>query len=176
VIEIIAYTSMLVDHLGCTIIEHNAITWLIGRMAWPLFIYMAVLGYHRTSNFPKYALRVLIIAIISQLPYELIFGHGLLNVCFSILVILLIIELIHRQSYLQAAVMGVVSFFFFPSSGIRFAILLGLILDRLINFGYLKFPGQAGQARVRFIKSRVFRTLKYSFYPCHLLLIVFLMN
>lgn len=163
-IEIIAYTSMLVDHLGCTIIEHNALTWLIGRMAWPLFIYMAVLGYHRTSNFPKYALRVLIIAIISQLPYELIFGHGLLNVCFSILIILLIIELIHRQSYLQAAVLGVVSFFFFPSSGIRFGILLGLILDRLINFGYL-----AGQARVRYRKSRVFRTLKYAFYPLHML-------
>ena len=108
-IEIIAYTSMLVDHLGCTIIEHNAfmVDWSIG---------MAFIHIHGCTGNN-------ISEIFTGLDYRnyipvtiLIFGHP---VCFSILIILLIIELIHRKSFLQAAVLGVVSFFFFPSSGIQ---------------------------------------------------------
>ena len=40
-------------------------------LAWPIFAYLAVEGLQHTSSFPRYALRLLGVAVISEVPYDL---------------------------------------------------------------------------------------------------------
>ena len=40
-------------------------------LAWPIFAYLAVEGLQNTSSFPRYALRLLITALVSEVPYDL---------------------------------------------------------------------------------------------------------
>ncbi|WP_340022754.1 TraX family protein [Paenibacillus sp. FSL K6-1096] len=47
---------------------------LIGRLAAPIFMYCIVLGFIHTRNVQRYMARLLGFALISQLPYVLLFG------------------------------------------------------------------------------------------------------
>ena len=71
VLKIIACVTMFIDHIGYTIF--GKITWLnyIGRIAFPIFAYQIVEGYTHTKDLKKYFLRLLVFAIISQVPFML---------------------------------------------------------------------------------------------------------
>lgn len=47
----------------------------IGRLAFPIFAFMMVQGFCHTKNFLKYFVRVLLLAIVSEIPYN-IFSSG----------------------------------------------------------------------------------------------------
>jgi len=47
---------------------------MIGRVAFPIFAWGIANGYRHTSNVKKYLSRLLILAIVSQIPYSIIFG------------------------------------------------------------------------------------------------------
>lgn len=91
VLKIIACVAMLLDHIG--------FFWnidplrIIGRLAFPIFVYMIYNGYRHTSNKGKYALRLAIFAVGTQIPFNL-FVYGQLfynngNVFFTLLAALL---------------------------------------------------------------------------------------
>lgn len=69
---IIAYLSMFVDHVFKFAItanmQHNPI---FGRIAMPIFMYMLAMGIKRTKSKGKYCMRLLVFAMISQIPYTL---------------------------------------------------------------------------------------------------------
>ena len=69
VLHIIAMTLMLMDHLW-------AREWLTcaGRVAFPIFAFMAVEGYFHTRSFKKYILRMLLFAVLSEIPFDLMYG------------------------------------------------------------------------------------------------------
>ena len=70
VIKIIAICSMFCDHLSDSLIGHFTFLNVIGRIAFPLFAFQIVIGYKKTSNVKKYLTRLLIFAIISQIPFQ----------------------------------------------------------------------------------------------------------
>ena len=76
VIKIIAIITMFCDHLSRVIYGGGETTFLnyIGRFAFFLFCFQLVLGYKKTKSLKKYMLRLLVIGIISQIPYTLFFG------------------------------------------------------------------------------------------------------
>lgn len=90
-LKIIACTAMLLDHIGYF--------WniyplrIIGRIAFPIFVYMIYNGYRHTSSKWKYALRMGIFAVVSQIPFSLFccgrlfYNNG--NVFFTLLAALL---------------------------------------------------------------------------------------
>ncbi len=103
-LKILAMTFMLLDHLWATIIPGNQWLTYVGRMAFPLFAFMIAEGFIHTSNFRKYALRLFIFALISEIPFNLFYSSSLFypfhqNVIFTLLIGLLAIKVL--DNYLQ---------------------------------------------------------------------------
>ena len=73
-LHIIAMTLMLMDHLWATLLPAQDWLTCLGRIAFPIFAFMAVEGYFHTRNFKKYALRMLLFAVISEIPFDLMYG------------------------------------------------------------------------------------------------------
>lgn len=81
VLQLIAYGSMLVDHIGIlgmsAVPSGTALFWvfyacrMIGRLAFPLFAFGIAEGYRHTRDLPRYTLRLLGLAIVSQIPFAL---------------------------------------------------------------------------------------------------------
>lgn len=74
VLKIIAIISMIFDHAGYIIFSKFSFMNYIGRLAFPIFAFSISEGYKHTKNLNKYLLRLLIFAIISQIPYMLFIG------------------------------------------------------------------------------------------------------
>lgn len=93
VLKAIACGAMLLDHIGFA--ADIDFLRLIGRIAFPIFLYLIYNGYRHTSSRLRYALRLGLFALISQVPFSLFqYGsvwsfHG--NVFFTLLVCLLCI-------------------------------------------------------------------------------------
>ncbi len=73
VLKIIAIITMLCDHTGDAIYGHLTVFNIIGRIAFPIFAFQLTVGYKNTSNLKKYALRLVYFALISQVPFSILF-------------------------------------------------------------------------------------------------------
>ena len=105
-LKMIAIISMVLDHVKYAIPQTNSIlTSYLGRLAFPIFSFLISEGFVHTHNRGKYILRILIFAIISQLPFYF-FSHNLshskanLNILFTFefaLIGLYLMELIIKK-------------------------------------------------------------------------------
>ncbi|MCQ2553301.1 MAG: conjugal transfer protein TraX [Clostridia bacterium] len=75
-LHIMAMFFMLLDHMWATILAYDWMT-CVGRIAFPIFAFMLAEGFKRTKNLKKYALRLLIFAIVSEIPFNLMYGNQL---------------------------------------------------------------------------------------------------
>lgn len=97
VLRMLALALMLLDHLWASVIPgNNWMTWL-GRLAFPIFAFQAAEGYVHTSDFKKYARRLLFFALIAEIPFNLFYiGAPIFpfhqNVMFTLLLGLLLIR------------------------------------------------------------------------------------
>lgn len=104
VLHVLAMAFMLCDHLWGTVIPGNDWLTCIGRISFPIFAFMIVEGYFHTRNFKKYMLRLLIFAVISEVPFNLAMGSSVFypihqNVLWSFLISL---GLIHWNEKIKA--------------------------------------------------------------------------
>lgn len=125
-LKIIALTAMFIDHFAAVFLYNyirtagesgNAayltinnlvvfyyICRIVGRIAFPIYIFLLVEGLTHTRNQWKYALRMFVFAIISEIPFDLCFNisknellrgqfieFGYQNVFFTLLIGLLVI-------------------------------------------------------------------------------------
>lgn len=74
VLHIIAMTLMLMDHLWATLLPAREWLTCAGRVAFPIFAFMAVEGYFHTRSFKKYILRMRLFAVLSEIPFDLMYG------------------------------------------------------------------------------------------------------
>lgn len=73
-LKIIACALMLCDHIWLSLMEGHEWMTCVGRLAFPIFAFQIAEGFCRTHDFKKYFLRMLIFALISEIPFNLMNG------------------------------------------------------------------------------------------------------
>lgn len=106
VLKAIACVTMLVDHIGVVFIPAYSLR-IIGRIAFPIYCFLLAEGAHYTHSSAKYALRLAIGILLSEIPFDLALKSGLTWHYQSVMVTLLLgfcaIEVIEkcRLSFLR---------------------------------------------------------------------------
>lgn len=96
VLQIIAITSMLLDHIGLYLMPDCFLLRAIGRVAFPLFAFMLAEGFKHTHSRPRYFARMLATALITQVIMYLLdksagveYSHNVLyTFCFALISLL----------------------------------------------------------------------------------------
>lgn len=139
----IAIITMLIDHIGAGILEQlpgffvgstiyriDFVLRLIGRIAFPIFCFLLIEGFLHTSNIKKYAGRLFLFALISEIPFDLAFKHKILefsyqNVFFTLFIGLM--TLIAIKHFENNKAMKIVS------------MLAGVLLAQVLHTDYAGF-------------------------------------
>lgn len=128
-LKLIAIIAMLIDHIAHTIVYKlyleaivvNGVHMMgdnrpeeamkiyliymimrtIGRLTYPIFAFMLVEGFIHTSNLKKYMFRLLIFALISEIPYDLAISGRIIelssqNIIWALLIGLIMLYFIKR--------------------------------------------------------------------------------
>ena len=101
VLSIIAMVTMLLDHTRYILFPSELWLSYIGRLAFPIFCFTLVEGYYNTKNFNRYALRLFIFGLISEIPFNYMLADrwnysGGQNVMFELLLGLFAIRQIDK--------------------------------------------------------------------------------
>ena len=212
-LKLIACITMLIDHIGSNLVPHNGpvlfkirsntYNWYqiyrsIGRIAFPLFCFLMVEGFLHTSNRFRYGRNLLIFAIISELPWNLvhnntIFLPGSQSVFVTLFLGYLGMCAIHylrdnvpRMSLALIGLMGV-SYVIHCDYGMKgFCLLIALyllhkarIFQVVVGCGFLNTLTKSGigffatlfyNGQRGFIRGR-WKYAFYAFYPVHLLVL-----
>lgn len=97
VIKVIACIAMVLDHVKYAIpATEGTITIYLGRIAFPLFAFLLTEGYVHTKNIKKYYKRLIIFALISQIPFmlmrTLVGEYMMFNILFTLILGLIAIN------------------------------------------------------------------------------------
>lgn len=131
-LRFIAVVLMLSDHIWATFMSFGDWMTYIGRLAFPIFAFQIVEGFVHTSNLKKYILRLLVFALITEIPFNLFCSSSWFypyhqNVLFTLLLGLLAVAVIDKArnsedkkskvSVLWLLLIGVVSIIGFTDYG-----------------------------------------------------------
>lgn len=134
-LKLIAIISMLIDHVTAVLVPSD--TWFhiigrsIGRLAFPIFVFLIVEGFYHTSNVKKYMTRLGIFALISEIPFDLAFYNEL----YAGADIKSDLSLIFKDSKVYETVMER----FMRNQNVFFTLFLGLVAIWLINTAEKKY-------------------------------------
>lgn len=157
VLKWIALITMAIDHIGAIIGADVFAAWnllwlyhvlrVIGRIAFPIFAFFIAEGWHYTSNRKRYALLILLFAIITQPIYYFALNENIfdLNILFTFLFAILMFILIDQMkkdsgmaifySVLMVGILAVV--FILDSTGITVSYgIYGVLLPTLFYVLY----------------------------------------
>lgn len=74
-LKLIALVFMIIDHCGKMFFPSVPEMRILGRIAFPLYVWCMVVGFYYTRNTPRYLLRVLLTGVLSQPLYVYALNH-----------------------------------------------------------------------------------------------------
>lgn len=204
ILKMIAVVTMLIDHIGAVLYPGDMIWRYIGRIAFPIFVFLLTEGFAHTKDAKKYGMRLFVFALISEIPFDLAI-HGTVlefsgqNVFFTLwigLLMLMILEHFRGKIPLQVltAVLCMLAAYLLRTDYDYKGILLILVfwlfrgqpVRRLIGFAavvLLLFEPIEYFALLAYIPILLYngkrglplKYLFYIFYPAHLSCLYFLL-
>jgi len=105
-LKVLACITMLMDHVGHYLVaEHHAIMWplrLVGRLAFPIFAFLIVVGYRHTRDLSWYFGRLFLLGVVSWFVIGWLddFVPNQLNILFTLCLGLMAIEGYERSQSL----------------------------------------------------------------------------
>ena len=203
-LKLIALIAMIIDHVGDVCFDYGR-TYLvmrtIGRLAFPIYCFLLVEGYHHTKNVMKYLWRLGFFACLSEVPFDLCFEGMLIDLkhqnvfitLFLGLLMLVLLESIYslpmklvviavfgslaQQIHSDYRYIGILMILFFEYY--REIPLLRDFTEILCNINFsaaLQDAGIFALVPIRFYNGKKGPSLKYFFYaayPVHLMIIYF---
>lgn len=212
-LKLLAILTMLIDHTavilsGCVPFLRTPVfgtTYTVfflmrkvGRLALPLFCFLLTEGFVHTKSRVKYGCNLLIFALISELPYNLMHGGKLINwgaqnVFFTLFFGFLALWLLESPLRIQyKALILVPCIVFLPylhadysRNGVLLIILLYTFRENALLRGILSLPLLSGgvaawcaflpitmyNGKRGFITGKVLKYAFYAFYPLHILVL-----
>ena len=167
----------------------------IGRLAFPIFCFLIAEGIAHTRDIRKYGLRLLVFAVVSELPYNMLITHewfylGKQNIFFTLLLGVLLVYVYERiddawQKWLCMVLVLVAAVLLrvdYGVSGVVLIFVMHLFRDRAGAVTVLSFPllGKVSamlglvpifmyNGQRGFVTSRAAKYAFYLFYPLHML-------
>ncbi len=212
-LKLIAAVAMIFDHIAMTLLVRSGqVSWLadidfvrldfcyrvfraLGRLSFPVFAFLLVEGMKHTSDERRYLTRLLVFALLSELPFDLAvdgrLGLSHQNVFFTLALGAFMIALMKRFGYewqlvivLCAAMAAYVCHFDYNAYGILLLAVFWWFSNnriRSVSLGFLLFLEEPysvlGFATLLFYNGKRGAGLRYFFYlfyPLHLLALYFL--
>lgn len=132
-LHILAMIFMLCDHLWARLVPGNEWLTCIGRLTFPIYAFMIVEGYFHTRSVKNYAKRLFILALLSEIPFNLMYSSSAIypfhqNVIWTLLMGLGAIHLIEKTK-----IKGKLWLTVLVTAGVT---LLGLVLGYLLMTDY----------------------------------------
>ena len=118
ILKWIAIITMTIDHVGAVLFPEFEVLRLIGRLSFPIFAYLLILGLENTRNARNYFTRLFIFALISQVPFYLAIG----------------IEPLEHLNIFFTLSFGLMFVYFFKKNSI--IAFVPIVLSILLNFDY----------------------------------------
>ncbi|MGG6241986.1 TraX family protein [Nodosilinea sp. AN01ver1] len=92
-IKLLAALTMLIDHIGVVFFPDAIGFRIVGRISFPLFIWLLVQGEAHTKQVGRYGLRLAVLGVVSQPVYQLTFATARPNILFELLLGLICLRL-----------------------------------------------------------------------------------
>ncbi|MCQ4088571.1 TraX family protein [Saccharibacillus sp. JS10] len=122
--QLIAMITMLIDHLGAVFFYEERWMRIVGRIAFPIYCYLLVVGYHRTRSKKRYAGRLFGLALLSQIPFSFAFltlGINVIGTLFVSLLIVMAIDYFEKNKAMQWTIgILLVILTYFPMQALAF--------------------------------------------------------
>lgn len=198
----IALVSMAVDHVGMTLFPQYIMLRIIGRLAFPIYCFLLVEGAVHTSNRKRYLGRLLLFALISEVPFDLavsgkVFAVQSQNVFFTLALGLGAVFLLEIRGKYPYAILGSVGLLFaaqfaqtdYGGGGVLIILLFYLFREKpvvkAVSFSaanVLCYGGLQNYAILSLVPILCYngkrgpgmKYLFYVFYPAHLLVLYWL--
>ena len=195
-LKLVAALTMLLDHIG--VILYPEVGWLriVGRISFPLFVWLLIQGEAHTKDVWRYGIRLGLLGLISQPIYQFAFETSQLNVLFHLLIGLACLRVTRVHSELSvlvwivAALVTEVLDISYGSYGIALVVLfryyqnnrrwwlvwIGANLIAIIPFGGFQLPAVGVPLLFLLFNGQRGPSIRwfYGFYPGHIALLALL--
>lgn len=149
--KVIALVTMIIDHmayLNISFLKGNVVLRYIGRISFPLYIFVLSESLIYTKNRKKFLTNLFIIALLSEIPFQIYFNfsYSMHNVIFTLFFGSLIVCLLDKAIFDKKYI---------------FPLIVSMILPALFNSDYGVF-GAYSIVFLYYIKTKISRKNIYS--------------
>lgn len=142
-LSVVAAAAMLADHAAVAFLNGSALyspMRAIGRISFPIFLFLIAQGIEHTSSKPRYLARLVVFAAVSELPFDILFYRTIFyprhqNTIFTLFICAVALMLLKRYEQapeLAMACLTVCALFaqLLRVDGGSMAVLLAVLLSR----------------------------------------------